>query len=71
MNTANRKEVRAVVHEARAALNRAWALAPVGYGEDVELKRVVAGMILAAESHLWEASATLDRLIAEDEGGMA
>ena len=66
-----RKEVAALVREASAALSRTWKLAHVGTGADPELDRVVAGIILPAESHLWEASAALDRLIAEDEEGRA
>ena len=68
---ANRKEVAALVRKAAAALSRAWKVARPGSWEDPELDRVVAGIILPAESHLWEASAALDRLIAEDEEGRA
>ena len=71
MNVEGRKEVLAAVGEARSALSRTWKIAHVGTGDDPELDRVVAGIILPAESHLWEASAALDRLIAEDEEGRA
>lgn len=64
---ANRREVAALVREASDALSRIWRIARPGSWEDPELERVAAGMVLAAESHLWEARATLDRLIAEDE----
>lgn len=68
MSIEARKEVATAVREALAALSRAWTVARPGSWEDPELERVVAGMVLAAESHLWEARATLDRLIAEDKG---
>lgn len=66
-----RKKVAVTVRAASAALSRTWKIAHVGTGDDPELDRVVAGIILPAESHLWEASAALDRLIAEDEEGRA
>lgn len=67
MSIEARKEVAAAVREARAALDRAWASAPVGDGTDPELDRVVAGQVLAAESHLWKASAVLVRLTEGEE----
>ena len=62
MSAADRKEVAALVREASAALSRIWKLAHVGTADDPALDRVVAGPILAAETHLWEARAALDRL---------
>ena len=70
MNTEARKEVAAAVREASTALSRTWKIAHVGTADDMELDRVVAGPVLAAESHLWEALAALDRLT-EDEGAGA
>lgn len=63
-----RKEVATAIGEALAALGRAWKVARPGSWEDPELERVAAGAVLAAETHLWEACAALDRLIAEDKG---
>lgn len=62
MSIEARKEVATAVREALAALGRAWTATPMGDGTDPELDRVVAGTVLAAESHLWEARAALDRL---------
>ena len=62
MSIEARKEVAAAVREALAALGRAWTATPLGDGTDPELDRVVAGVIMSAESHLWEARAALDRL---------
>lgn len=62
MNVEARKEVAAAVREARAALDRVWWSVPVGDGTDPELDRVIAGPVLAAESHLWAAAAALVRL---------
>ena len=62
MSVEMRKEVAAAVREARAVLDRVWSSVPVGDGADPELDRVIAGAVLAAESHLWEASAELARL---------
>ena len=62
MSIEARKEVATAVGEALAALGRAWIATPMGDGTDPELDRVVAGAVLAAESHLWEARAALDRL---------
>lgn len=67
MNVEARKEVAAAVREARAALDRVWWSVPVGDGTDPELDRVIAGPVLAAESHLWEASAALARLTEDEE----
>ena len=67
MSIEARKDVAAAVREALAALGRAWTATPVGDGTDPELDRVVAGQVLAAESHLWKARAALDQLIAEGE----
>ena len=61
MSIGSRKKVATAVREALAALGRAWTATPVGDGTDPELDRVVAGQVLAAESHLWEARAALDR----------
>lgn len=62
MNPDVRKEVAALVREASAALSRIWKIARPGSWEDPELERVVAGMVLAAESHLWEVVPVLVRL---------
>lgn len=62
MSIEARKEVATAVRAASAALSRTWKIAHVGTGDDPKLDRVVAGIILPAESHLWEASAALDRL---------
>ena len=62
MSAEARTEVAAAVREALAALGRAWKVARPGSWEDPELERVAAGAVLAAESHLWEARAALDRL---------
>lgn len=70
MSIEARKKVATAVREALAALGRAWTATPVGDGTDPELDRVVAGQVLAAESHLWEARAALDRLT-EGEGAGA
>lgn len=67
MSVEMRKEVAAAVREARAALDRVWASAPVGDGTDPELDRVIAGPVLSAESHLWDASAALVRLAEGEE----
>ena len=67
MNMDVRKEVAAAVREARAALDRVWWSVPVGDGTDPDLDRVIAGPVLAAESHLWEARAALDRLAEGEE----
>lgn len=63
MSIEARKEVAAAVREALAALDRAWTATPMGDGTDPEPDRVVAGVIMPAESHLWEARDALDRLI--------
>ena len=60
MNMDVRKEVAAAIRSACAVLDRAWMATPVGDGTDPDLDRVVAGPVLAAESHLWEARAALD-----------
>lgn len=62
MSVEARKKVSAAVREALAVLGRAWTVTPMGDGTDPELDRVIAGQVLAAESHLWEARAALDRL---------
>lgn len=66
MSVEGRKEVLAAVGEARSALSRTWKVARVGTGKDVELERIVAGMILAAQTHLWAVASELRRLC--DEG---
>lgn len=66
MNKNARKEVAALVREARTALSRTWKIAHVGTGKDVELERIVVGMILAAQTHLWAVASELRRLC--DEG---
>ena len=70
MSIEARKKVAAAVREALAALDWAWLSTLLGDGTDPDLDRVVAGMVLAAESHLWEARAALDRLTspATEEG---
>jgi hypothetical protein len=67
MSTDVRKEVLAAVHEAAIALSQTWRLACVGSGLDPELERVVAGQVLSAESHLWDAVAALARLTKDEE----
>lgn len=62
MSVEMRKKVATAVREALAVLGRAWTVTPMGDGTDPDLDRVVAGQVLAAESHLWEARAALDRL---------
>lgn len=71
MSVEMRKEVAAATRKASAALSRTWDQARVGSGKDPELERVVKVQIARVKSSLWDATAILDRLIAEDEGAGA
>ena len=68
MNVEARKEVAEAARKATAALSRTWDQARVGSGKDSALERVVKVQIARVESSLWDATAILDRLIAEAEG---
>lgn len=61
----DRKRTLQVVYKALAALEELWERAPVCDGSDVELDRVIAGPVLAAESCLLRARASLTRLVNE------
>lgn len=67
MSIEARKKVATAVREAHTALSQTWRLACVGSGLDPELERVVAGQVLSAESHLWDAAAALARLTKDEE----
>lgn len=62
-----REEVLKEIEKARRALGRAADSAGLGSGEDIGLERIVASDLLSAESHIWNASARLTRLIKEGE----
>ncbi len=68
MSVEMRKEVAEAARKATAALSRTWDQARVGSGKDPALERVVKVQIARVESSLWDATAILDRLIAEAEG---
>lgn len=67
MSADERKRTLRVVYRALAALDKLWEEAPVCGGSDVELDRVIAGPVLAAEHHLWEARECLMRLLEEGD----
>lgn len=67
MVTDDRKRTLQVVYRALAALDELWEEAPVCGGTDVELDRVIAGPVLTAELHLWDARGCLMRLLEDKE----
>lgn len=67
MSADERKRTLRVVYRALAALDKLWEEAPVCDSSDVELDRVIAGPVLTAEQHLWEASECLMRLLEEGD----
>ena len=56
-----------VVYRALAPLDQLWEKAPVCDDTDVELNHVIAGPVLAAEHHLWDARFQLMELMEEEQ----
>jgi hypothetical protein len=63
----DRERTLVAVCEVLAVLDRFWEVSAVGDGDDPELDRVIAGPVLAAEHHLWDARFQLKHLINEEQ----
>ena len=67
MVTDDRKRALRAVYEALDVLDLLWDGVPMDDGSDAELNHVIAGPVLAAEHHLWDARFQLKHLINEEQ----